>query len=127
MTWPPQSGEPLPNADRAYGVRKKLGGYSLRLGHPGRGRKAEGFARILAITADDLEYLAEALLGGVQTTAVSRVRPAGEYGSHCEVIVPVQGLRDRADQTADVLTAWQIRWEGDPPRLITAYIVSRVR
>jgi len=57
-----------------------------------RGRKAEGFARVLAITADDLEYLAEALLGGVRTTAVSRVRPAGEYGSHCEVIVPVRGF-----------------------------------
>lgn len=127
VTWPPQSDQPLPNADRAYGVHEKLAGYSLRLDHPGRGEKAEGFARVLAITADDLVYLTEALLSGVRTTPVSRVRPAGEYGSHCEVIVPVRGLRDRADRIANVLTAWQIRREGDPPRLITAYIVSRVR
>ena len=48
------------------------------------------------------------------------------HGFHCEVIVQVRGLRDRADRVANVLTAWQIRWEGDRPRLITAYIVSRV-
>ncbi len=127
MTWPPESGSPLPNADRAYGVHEKLAGYSLKLDHVGRGKKAEGFARILAITVADLEHLAEALLGGVRTTPMSRVRLAGEYGVHCEVIVPVRGLHHRADRAASVLTAWQIRWDGDAPRLITAYIVSRVR
>ncbi len=127
MPWPAEVGKLLPGAEDAYGIHEKLAGYSLKLGHPGRGKKAEGFARVLAVTADDVEYLAEALLGGIRTTPVSRVRPAGEYGSHCEVIVPVRGLRDRADRVANVLTAWQIRWRGDAPRLITAYIVSRVR
>jgi hypothetical protein len=126
VTWPPQSGEPLPDADRAYGIDEKLAGYSLRLGHPGRGNKADGFARVLAITADDRQYLADALLSGIRVTPVSGIR-AGEHGSHCEVIVPVRGVRDRADRVANVLTAWQIRWEDDPPRLITAYIVSTVR
>jgi hypothetical protein len=60
-------------------------------------------------------------------TPVSGVRPAGSYGFHCEVIVPVRGLRDRADLVANVLTAWQIPRRGDPPRMITAYVVSRVR
>jgi hypothetical protein len=82
---------------------------------------------VLAVTADDLEYVAEALLNGVGTTPVSGVRPAGVYGFHCEVIVPVRGLPNRADRVANVLTAWQIRSEEDPPRLITTYIVSRVR
>ena len=126
MSWPPENRSLLPDADRAYGVHEKLAGYSLKLNHVGRGKKAEGFARILAITVADLEYLAEALLSGVRTTPMSGVRLAGEYGAHCEVIVPVRGLRDRADRTASVLTAWQIRWDGDAPRLITAYIVSRV-
>jgi hypothetical protein len=62
-------------------VREKLGGYSLRLVHPGRGRKAEGFARVLAITADDLEYLAEALLG-----VERRLNPAREAA-----VVPLVG------------------------------------
>lgn len=125
MTWPPEIGELLPNAESASGIHDKLARYSLKPGHP-RG-KAEAFARVLAVTADDLEHVAEALLSGVRTMPVSGVRPAGAYGFHCEVIVPVQGLRDRADRVANVLTAWQIRRDGDPPRLITAYVVSRVR
>ena len=109
---------------RGSGVHEKLVNYSLKAGHPMG--KAEGFARALAVTADDLEYVAEALLSGIRTTPVSGVRPAGVHGFHCEVIVSARGLRDRADRVASVLTAWQIRWDGDRPRLITAYIVSRV-
>jgi hypothetical protein len=124
VSWPPQIGELLPGAEDAYGVHEKLVNYSLKAGHPRR--KAEAFVRVLAVTADDLEYLAAALLSGVRTTAVSGVRPAGVHGFHCEVIVQVAGVRDRADRIANVLTAWQIRWEGDRPRLITAYLVSRV-
>ncbi|HUA49190.1 MAG TPA: hypothetical protein VMA77_28400 [Solirubrobacteraceae bacterium] len=124
MSWPPKIGELLPRAEDAYGVRDKLLNYSLKAGHP-RG-KAEAFARALAVTADDLDYAAEALLGGVRTTPVSGVRHAGVHGFHCEVLVEVRGVRDRADRVANVLTAWQIRWDGDRPRLITAYIVSRV-
>ncbi len=127
MTWPPQSGSPLPNADRAYGVHEKLAGYSLKLDHVGRGRKAEGFASVLRITLADRDYLAETLLDGIRTTPMSGIRLAGRHGVHCEVIVAVRGLRDRADRTARVLTAWEIRRDGDAPRLITAYIVSRVR
>lgn len=125
MSWPPRVGEALPNADGAYGVHDKLARYSLKAGHPKR--KADAFVRALAVTSDDLDYVAQALLDGVGMTPVSGVRPAGPYGFHCEVIVPVRGLRDRAERVANVLTAWQIRWRGDPPRLITAYVVSRVR
>ncbi len=46
--------------------KEKLLNYSLKTGHP-RG-KAEAFARALGATADDLEYIAEALLSGVRTT-----------------------------------------------------------
>jgi len=124
VSWPPQIGALLPRAEDAHGVEEKLLNYSLKAGHPRR--KAEAFARALAVTAEDLEYLAKALLSGVRKTPVSGVRSAGVHGFHCEVIVQVRGLRDRADRVANVLTAWQIRWDGDPPRLITAYIVSRV-
>jgi hypothetical protein len=125
VCWPPQIGELLPEAEKAYGVHDKLARYSLDSGHPRR--KAEAFAHALAVTGDDLEYVADALLAGVRTTPVSGVRPAGPHGFHCEVIVQMRGIRDRADRVANVLTAWQIRRQGDPPRLITAYVVSRVR
>jgi hypothetical protein len=110
VSWPPQIGELLPNAEKAYGIHDKLAGHSLEPGHPWR--KAEAFARALSVTSDDLEYVAEALLDGVRATPVSGVRPAGPYGFHCEVIVRMRGRRDRADQVANVLTAWEIRWDG---------------
>jgi hypothetical protein len=114
VSWPAQIGELLPRAEDAYGVHEKLVDYSLKARHPMG--KAEGFARVLAVTADDLEYVAEALLGGVRTTPVSGVRPAGVHGFHCGVIGQVRGLRDRADRGANALIAWQSRWGGDPPR-----------
>jgi hypothetical protein len=57
VTWPPEVGESLPNAESASGAHEKLARYSLKLGHP-RG-KAEVFLRVLAVTADDLGYVAE--------------------------------------------------------------------
>lgn len=113
VSWPPQIGQLLPRAEDAYGVQEKLLNYSLKAEHPRR--KAEAFARVLAVTADDLDYVAEPLLSGLRTTPVSGVRPSGVHGFHCEVIVQVRGLRDRADRVANVLTAWQIRWDGGPP------------
>ena len=68
-------------------MEEKSAGYSLKLGHVARGKKAEGFAPVLAVT----------LLYGIRTAPVSGVRPAGRHGVHCEVIVPVRGLRDRAN------------------------------
>jgi hypothetical protein len=79
----------------------------------------------LAIFLADLEYLADALLSGVRTIPVSAVR-IDERWVHCQVLVPVRGLGDRADRVANVLTAWELRWEGDAPRLITAYIATAV-
>ena len=64
MSWPPERGALLPNAERAYGLEEKLASYSLKLGHVGRGRKAEGFARVLAVTLADLDYLAGTLSTG---------------------------------------------------------------
>lgn len=127
MTWPPQIGELLPRAEDAYGVHEKIAGYSLKLGHPRGGEKADAFARVLGITAADLDYLAETLLGGVRTIPSTAIRDRGEHGVLCQVIVPVHGLGDRAGRTANVLTAWEIRWDGDPPRMVTAYITTKIR
>jgi hypothetical protein len=127
VPWPPETGEPLPNANNAYGIHEKIAGYSLNLGHPSGGDKAEGLARVLSITSDDLEYLAEALLNGARTIPITAIRDRGAQGVLCQVVVPVRGLADRADRVANVVTAWEIRWEGDPPRLVTAYITTKIR
>jgi len=126
MSWPPQIGEPLPRAEEAYGVHEKLVRYSLKIGHEDGGPKAAAFARILGITPADSDYLATALLLGVHDSPVSEVRDRAEHGMHCRVIVPVRGLRDRSDRVASVLTVWESRWDGDAPRLVTAFITDKV-
>lgn len=124
--WPPKIGELLPSVDDAYGVHEKLGDYSLKVSHASGGPKAEGFARVLAVRSDDLDYLAGELIAGGRTEPISEVRDRGGHGVLCEVVVPVRGLCDRADRVARVPTSWEIRWEGDPPRLVTAFIMTRL-
>jgi len=126
VPWPPQIGEPLPRAEDAYNVHEKLADYSLDLEHSRGGPKAKGFAAILGITVADLNYLADVLLSGARSGRITEVRDRGEHGMHCEVIVPVRGLGGRADRVANVRTAWEVRWDGDAPRLITAYITTTV-
>jgi hypothetical protein len=126
VSWPPEIGAPLPRVKDAYGVREKLAGYSLKTGHEDGGPKAAAFSRILGINSADLEYLADAILAGVQRCPVVEVRDAGEYGMHCQVIVRVHGLGACAERVANVLTAWQLRWDGDAPRWVTAFITSKV-
>ncbi len=124
MTWPPEIGKPLPRAVDAHGVRGKLAGYSLDLEHTDGGDKASAFDRILGITAGDVEYLANALITGLASTPTRAVRQNPPHGLLCEVRISVRGLGAKADRIATVLTAWEIRYDGDAPRLVTAYITS---
>jgi Domain of unknown function (DUF6883) len=124
VTWPPEIGQLLPNADEAYGICDKLARYSLKAGHPKQ--KAEGFAQVLGITTDDLEYLTQVLLDGARTNPVSGIRDRGERGVVCDVVVPVRGLGRRTERVANVLTGWEIRWDGDPPRLVTAFVTTKL-
>jgi hypothetical protein len=126
VSWPLEIGALLPRAEDAYNVHEKLAEYSLKLEHSRGGPKAEGFAAVLGITAEDLNYLADALLEGARSIPNSDIRKRGDHGIHCQVIVPVRGLGYRADRVANVLTAWELRWDGDAPRLITAYIATTV-
>ena len=86
------------------------------------GAKAAGFLQILGISAADVEYLAAALLDGVRELPVTVVRDNAPFGLNCNVTVPVRGLGGRAGRIANVLTSWELRHEGDRPRLVTAYI-----
>lgn len=113
---------PLPDAENAYNVYEKLGTYSLDLHHDVGGDKAQAFLEILGIGIDDIQYLVSALLKEILEIPVTAVRPNPPWGFNCNVIVPVKGLREHEERMADVLTSWELRFEGDRPRLVTAYI-----
>ena len=122
MTWPPEIGEPLPRGEDAYNVNEKLRDYSLSVVHKGGREKAAGFRQILGITSDDIDYLAAVLLDGARTLPVSVVRQNPPFGLNCNIVVPVRGLGEYADRIAPVRTSWELRHEGDRPRMVTAYI-----
>jgi hypothetical protein len=58
----------------------------------------------------------------VRELPVTAVRDNAPFGLNCNVIVPVRGLGERADRIAKVLTSWELRYEGDSPRLVTAFV-----
>jgi hypothetical protein len=122
VAWPPKTGEPLPRGEDAYNVHEKLRHYSLNLAHDVGGDKAAGFLQILGISSGDVDYLAAVLLDGVRELPVTAVRDNPPFGLNCNVIVPVRGLGESADRVAKVLTSWELRYDGDSPRLVTAYI-----
>ena len=74
MGWPPRVGELLPHAEEAIGVRDKLSGYSLNTEHGHGGPKARGFARILGITLDSIDYLEAQICASVMRAPISKVR-----------------------------------------------------
>jgi hypothetical protein len=122
VTWPPEPGDLIPNACEAVGVHKKLRTYSLDRAHRDGSDKAKTFRSVLGVTQADVEYLARALIVGLATTPLRRVRENPPHGLLCDVWIEVQGLGDRAGRVAVVRTAWELPYEGDAPRLVTAYI-----
>ena len=122
MSWQPTIGKVLPRAQEAYGVLSKLRAYSLSPEHAVGAHKARVFRQMLAIVLEDADYLAEALLTGICEAPVSDVRDIAPHGVLCGVLVPVRGLRAHAERVVVVTTSWQLRFENDPPRLVTAYI-----
>lgn len=122
MRWPPTVGQPLPDAEHAYGIHPKLTTYCLNLDHEVGGSKARGFVRILGIGLADIDYLAETLRAGVLNAPIADVRDNAPYGVLCEVRIEVAGLREHRDRVAAVTTSWELREVGAAPRLVTAYI-----
>lgn len=91
MSWPPTTGERLPNGDNAAGAPEKLIADCLNLDDELGGPKALGFLRILGITIADVDHLADASCAGAREAPVSAVRQNTPYGVLCEVRVPVRG------------------------------------
>jgi hypothetical protein len=121
MTWPPKAGEPLPRAEDAFGVRRKLVGYSLDVTNLIGGPKARGFALILGITIVNVDYLEEVIRAGVSTQPISEVRDNSPYGINCVVEVPVRGIGTKNARIINVRTVWALEARKARPRLVSAF------
>ena len=121
VTWPPRIGDPLPRASEALGIRHKLTTYCLNAANEFGAAKARGFALILEITIDDVDYLEAAILNAIPTAPVAAVRDCAPHGVNCVVEVPIRGRRKKSARTINVRTVWRIAAPGDRPRLTTAF------
>lgn len=94
----------------------------MNVEHEIGGPKARGFERTLGIKPADVEYLVEALLGGIREAPITEVRDNAPFGLLCEVRLPIAGLRKHRDRVVALRTVWELRHADDRPRLVTAYI-----
>lgn len=122
MGWPPRVGELLPRAEEAFGVREKLRFYSLNLGHVDGGPKARGFALILGITIDSIDYVETEIHRGIRRAPIKTIRDNSPFGFSCVVEFPLQGLASRASRIVNLRTTWLLAGRGAPPRLTSAYL-----
>jgi hypothetical protein len=107
------------------GIEEKLRGYSLALGHE-RGRaKANGFAIMLGIEPESVDYLELQIREGISSTPISAVRSGASGGVICTVQFQIAGHGRYSHRTASLRTAWVLATSTAPPRLITAFLRGR--
>lgn len=106
-------------------MHHKLETYSLVLEHPQGGPKAFRFTQVLGITCRDADHLAGEIAAGILEAPVTRVvfKTDGTLG--CGVLVPVRGVHVHETRVVAVTTGWELRYVGDRPRLVTAFIGDR--
>jgi hypothetical protein len=95
------------------------------LEHGRGGPKAFRFEQLLSITHRDVDHLAAEIATGVLSAPVTRVvfKTDGTLG--CGALVPVRGVRIHENRVVAVTTGWELRYVGDRPRLVTAFIADR--
>jgi hypothetical protein len=121
MGWPPQVGDLLPRAEEAFGVRVKLATYSLDPSHKVGGPKAQGFARLLGITLESIDYLEAELHRAVRKVPICSVRENRGGGLNCVIEFPLRGRGARAEEIVNIKSVWELAAPGFPPRLVTAF------
>ncbi len=106
-------------------MHHKLETYSLAMGHRDGGPKAFRFAQLLSIGRRDVDHLATEIAAGLLVEPIARVvfKTDGTVG--CGVLVPVRGVRIHENRVVAVTTGWELRYVGDRPRLVTAFIGDR--
>lgn len=111
MKWPPQTGEPLPRANKCWYEPVKFEGWILAA----RGHGSE-WAKVLHVGPDDLETVWTAISTAVALAPVSRVIDT-EHGVMCRVDMELA----IGERSASVRTAWHYANEESAPRLVSAY------
>ena len=111
----------LPHAEEAIGVQDKLVGYSLNESHGRGGPKARGFALILGITVESIDYLSAAIYTGIRQHPIKAVATKKPYGFHCVVEIPLHGVGSYSHRVATLRTVWELGGPLRPPRLISAF------
>jgi hypothetical protein len=125
MGWPPKVGELLPRADEAVGVRERLVTYSLDSDHADGSPKARGFALILGISLDSIDYLEAEIHAGILQAPVKSIRSNPPYGTNCVVEFPLRGVGRYSERVVPIRTIWEIAAAGSPPRLVSAFLRAR--
>lgn len=105
-------------------MHHKLETYSLVLDHTRGGHKAHVFRQALGITRREADHLAAEIMRGLLTQPVTSVATT-PWGLNCRVRIPVRGVGIHHGRVVPVATGWELRYVGDRPRLVNAYIKRR--
>ena len=108
----------LPNCDRAFVDMEKLRGYCLNTNHRRGQHKARVFAAALGLTANDAEFLREALLNAAQSYD-AKPTDAIKHGRLYVLDFPLSGVSGQVM----VRSGWIVRKEEDFPRLTSCYVL----
>lgn len=103
-------------------MRRKLLRYSLDQGHEEGWSKARGFAVILGITIENVDYLETEIRTEILNTPVASVRDNSPYGVNCVVEFPVRGVGGYERRVARLRTVWELADAGSRPRLVSAIL-----
>ncbi len=108
----------LPNPERAVVDIHKLRNYCLNPEHRRGCHKARVFAAALGLTADDANYLREALLAAVRENDAAPAEH-DEYGTRYMIDFLARGPAGQAT----VRSSWIIREGEDFPRLTSCFVL----
>lgn len=103
-------------------MREKLASYSLKLDHQAGGPKARGFAKILGITLETIDYLDSEIRLAAQLRPVQAVVDNEPYGWKCVIDFPLEGVGGYSGRVAKVRTVWEVTSPLLPPRLVNAFL-----
>ncbi len=86
------------------------------------GPKAYGFAVILGITLEAIDYLDSEIKLAAQRRPIQAVVDNGPYGWKCVIDFPLEGIGSYSGRTAKVRTVWELVSPVYPPRLVNAFL-----
>lgn len=105
-------------------MRRKLATYSLAMAHRDGGPKAVLFERLLGITLADIDHLEAEIRRELRRQPITRMWDT-PHGRRCQVLIPVRSVHLHQTHVIPVTTGWMLRYVGDRPRLVTAYIKGK--